>query len=135
MLKRTLVCLPVLFLLFAALCGAQTLTASDPDLENQVQDLKKENDDLRSKVDRLEEKVDAMAQKTADEGTGCYDKYYSLYQDEVYSPYIRKGSETGMLDKLMNVNLFIGVRWQSIQNWNGAPASGCVDAPRGDRKK
>lgn len=126
MLKRSLVCLPVLCLLMTAYAGAQNPPSADPDLENQVQDLKKENKELRDKVDRLEESVDQVLKSTQNQG--AYDRYYSMYDEDVASGFIKKGSQTGAMDKLLNVNLFMAVRWMGIENSDGA--AGRSDADR-----
>jgi hypothetical protein len=103
----------------AAYAGAQNPPAADPDIEDQIQDLKKENAELRDKVDRLEKTVDKELKSK--EGEGVYDRYYSFYEDEVASGFIRKGSETGTENKLLNVNLFLATRWMHTQNYDGAP--------------
>lgn len=122
MLKRSLVCFPVLFLLMATYAGAQNTPSADPDLENQVQDLKKENEELREKVDRLEASVDKVL--NASEEQGAYDRYYSMYGDE--PGFISKGGQTGTENKLLNINLFLASRWTHVQNVEGG-ATGLLE--------
>lgn len=123
MLKRSLMYMLMLVFFMAAYGGAEDLTSEDPDLEKQIDDLKKENKQLRSELDQVNEKVDEALSRTAGlEGAETLDPftYMSLMDDPVQSGFIRKGSLTGMADKLLNVNVFLGMRFNQINNDSAA---------------
>ncbi|MHC4945929.1 MAG: bZIP transcription factor, partial [Planctomycetota bacterium] len=121
MLKRFLVCLPVVLLLAAAYSGP-VQAADKPDLEDQIKELKSENKDLKGQVQRLEAKVDEALSKSESEDPmdriAHPERYYQYLNEEdmAQQGFIKKGSLTGTFDKLMDINLFTGVRYTQINN-------------------
>ena len=111
MLSRILLCIPLVFVT-AALCGAQVPQPAPAEVEDEIEALKAENADLKSQLNALEAKVDEMP----------LDLYRSLRPDDdlIRSGFIQKGGITGSMDKLLNVNLFLGSRYAAIKNDNAA---------------
>ena len=127
MLKRSLVCVFTLMFFMVAYGGAEEISAGKSDLGKEVKELKKENEQLRSELDKINAKVDEILDlNTGVEGIDPY-TYMSLMDDPAQSGFIRKGSLTGVTDKLLNVNLWLGASFNQIENDSFANNLGAND--------
>jgi hypothetical protein len=125
MAKRILVCVPAILVCMAAYGLAQDDPAQQADLKQQIDQLKAENEQLREQVQDIDAKVQDVLDNQAADSKTTLDRFYSMVlQDEMYETgFIRKGGLTGTMEKLLNINVFLGTRYNAIDNDNLNPSS------------
>jgi hypothetical protein len=118
MVKRLLVCVPAILVLVAAVGLAKDDPAQKGDVEQQIKQLKAENEKLRAQVEEIDAKVQDVVDQQSSNDETTLDRFYNMvFQDEVYeSGFVKKGGLTGTMEKLLNINLFLGARYTAVEN-------------------